>query len=302
MEFLHGTVDLTYQPGRGTRFTLSVPLTLTTLRTLMFVAEGQIFALASTSIEKLVRIGLDDLRSVQGREVVSLGGPPVPVVALVDTLGMRATAKARGKLPAIVVSAIGDRVAFVVDELLVEQEVVVKNLGQRIRRVRNVSGATLLPTGKIALVLNGAALVRAALRQGGGRAYATELAAEGPKQRRRLIVVDDSVTTRSLVKSILEASGYDVTIAVDGLDAWNRLDEQGADLVVSDVEMPRMDGFQLTEKIRASAQFHDLPVILVTARDAEQDKARGIEVGADAYLIKSTFDQRNLLQVIGQLL
>ena len=125
---------------------------------------------------------------------------------------------------------------------------------------------------------------------------------DAPQARKRLLIADDSVTTRSLVKSILESSGYSVTAAVDGAEAWRLLQEQGADLVVSDVEMPNLDGFGLAETIRQSKRFHDLPVILVTALDSPEHKARGIEAGANAYLVKSAFDQTNLLETIGQLL
>ena len=115
-------------------------------------------------------------------------------------------------------------------------------------------------------------------------------------------MVDDSVTTRTLVESILAAAGFDVTACVDGQDAWRLLHERGADLVVSDIEMPRMDGFALTEAIRASERFRDLPVVLFTSRDSEPDRARGAEVGADAYIVKSAFDQQALLDAIAQLL
>ena len=114
--------------------------------------------------------------------------------------------------------------------------------------------------------------------------------------------MEDSVTTRSLEKSILEAAGFEVLIAADGEDAWQILQAQGVDLVVTDVEMPRMDGFALTEAIRGSKRLRDLPVILVTALESDKDKARGIEVGADAYLLKSGFNQQRLLEAIGQLL
>jgi two-component system chemotaxis sensor kinase CheA len=119
---------------------------------------------------------------------------------------------------------------------------------------------------------------------------------------RRLLVADDSVTTRTLEKTVLEAAGYEVIAASDGAEAWHLLQERGADLVISDVEMPRMDGFALTEAVRGSRRFRDLPVILLTALDNERDRARGLEVGADAYLVKSAFDQTVLLRTLEQLL
>ena len=153
-------------------------------------------------------------------------------------------------------------------------------------------GATVLATGRIALILNAADLLRSALGVR-NRPHGFNIDDRRRRSNRRSASssVDDSVTTRTLVKSILEASGYDVTDAADGLEAWQYLQEKGADLVVSDVEMPRMDGFALTEAIRSSRRLQRLPVILVTGLENEKDKMHGLDAGADAYLVKSAFDQ-----------
>jgi two-component system chemotaxis sensor kinase CheA len=303
VEALHGTIELSFAGGQGTRFRLAVPLTLTTLRALLLKAGGQTFAFVDTNVQRLLRVSPKDLRSVEGRQMLALGGPPVPVASLADTLGLRggATVQEGVKLPVVLVAAGEQRMAFVVDELLAEQEVVVKGLGARIRRLRHVSGATLLPVGGIALVLNAANLVRTALARAPG-GDALPRAGAAPKPRHRLLVIDDSVTTRTLEKSILEAAGYEVTAAADGVAGWKLIQERRFDLVVSDVDMPRMDGFALTEAVRGSRQFAELPVVLVTARATEDDRARGLAVGANAYLVKSSFDQTNLLETIVQLL
>jgi two-component system chemotaxis sensor kinase CheA len=243
------------------------------------------------------------MRSVEGRPMLALGEAPVPVASLAGTLGLREGADQGGqggKPPAVILAAGDRRVAFVVDDFQAEQEVVVKSLGARVRRLPHVWAATILPSGRIAPVLNALNLVRSALRGGPPPAV---LSAERavPKAKKRILVADDSVTTRTLEKSILEAAGYEVTAVADGALAWQALQEHGADLLVSDVEMPHMDGFALTEAVRASRLFHDLPVVLVTARESEEDKARGIAVQADAYLGKSGFDQKNLLETIAQL-
>jgi two-component system chemotaxis sensor kinase CheA len=304
VEGLHGSVDVSFAPGRGTRFTLAVPLTLTTLRVLLVKAAGQTFGLVGTTVQKLVRIDPAKVRSVEGREMLALGEVPVPLASLAETLGLPnpgGVARPEGKAPAVIV-AVGDRrLAFVVDEFLAQQEVVVTGLGARIRRLRHVSAATILPSGRIAPVLNSAELLRSALQ----RTPAVRVAAgpQGPAlAKKRILVADDSVTTRTLEKSILEAAGYEVAVAADGSAAWQLLQEHGADLLVSDVDMPLMDGFALTEAVRGSRRFQDLPVVLVTARESEADRARGIAVRADAYLGKSAFDQRNLLETIAQLL
>jgi two-component system chemotaxis sensor kinase CheA len=304
VEALHGTIDFSSEPGRATRLVLAVPLTLTTVRALLVAAGGQTLAFLTSTVERLLRVGPEDIRSVEGREVLVLGAVPVPVAPLAEVLGLPAVEPAQPgkKVPVVIVAAGDQRAAFVVDELLAEGEVVVKHLGPRLVRVRNIAGATVLPTGRVALILNAVDLVRSGLGHAAARTVSAAFAVRAPEAKRRLLVVEDSVTTRTLEKSILEAAGYDVLIAADGAEAWRILQAKGADLVVTDIEMPRMDGFALTEAIRASKRFRELPVVLVTALESERDKTRGMEAGADAYLLKSAFDQKNLLETIGHLL
>lgn len=204
--------------------------------------------------------------------------------------------------PVVVLVSGGRLLAVAVEEVISEQDVVVKTLGRRIRKVKGLSGATLLGDGRIALLLNVADLLRAAREI--SRVDTTPRDVEGTASvdRPRVLVVDDSVTTRSLVKSVLEAAGYRVMAAADGAEAWRMLQEHGADLVVADVEMPRMTGFELTDAIRRSRRFAELPVVLVTGLEKDEDRRRGLEAGADAYLGKSTFDQARLLDVISQIL
>jgi two-component system, chemotaxis family, sensor kinase CheA len=303
VETLHGSVDVRYEPNRGASFVLTVPLTLTILRALLFRASGRTFAVPSVAVAQLVRTSAGTIRRVEGRDVLVLGGAPVPIVTLAGVLGFdRDVPTSDGRSCVLLLSANEQRVGFVVDEFLTEQDVMVKNLGKRIARVRHVSGATILPDGSVALVLNAADLARSAVSAAVARPVVVTNAAAVAGPRKRLLVVDDSVTTRSLEKSILEAAGYEVVVASDGEAAWQLLQRQEIDLVVSDVDMPRMDGFALTEAVRASERVRDLPVVLVTARATEEDRARGVAAGANAYLTKSAFDQRNLLETIAQLL
>jgi two-component system chemotaxis sensor kinase CheA len=304
VEQWRGTVGVTSAAQTGTRFTLTLPLTLSTIRALLVETGGQIFAIPSASITRLLRIDADAIRTIEGREVVLLGQTPIPIGSLATLFGLPKRPQPSGtkRAPAAVLVADGQLAAVLLDELVTEQEVVLKSLGARLKRLKYVSGATILPSGRIALVLSPAELVRDVVARPAATSLVEDAVTLAPMAAKRLILADDSVTTRTLEKSILEAAGYEVLTAVDGTDAWHLLQDKGADLVVSDVEMPKMDGFSLTETIRGSKRFHGLPVVLVTALETDRDRARGLQAGADAYLPKSTFDQKALLETIRQLL
>jgi two-component system chemotaxis sensor kinase CheA len=301
---MRGTVDVSFEAGRGTRFTLSVPLTLTSLRAVLLGAGGQVFAVDSMSVRKALRIGMDDIRSIEGREVLLIEGQPVPIVALLESLGgsARPPIAEAGKVPVVVLAAGNRLAAFVVDALPGEREIMIRTLGPRLRSIKCVTGGTVLADGKIALILDSTDLVGRALNLRHLSHLAQGMSAAPQATKKHLLVVDDSVTIRTWEKSILEGAGYEVTLAADGAEAWQLLLEKGADLVVSDVEMPRMDGFSLTEAIRRSKRFRDVPVILVTAMESDTDKARGLAAGADAYQLKSAFDQEDLIATIQQIL
>ena len=192
------------------------------------------------------------------------------------------------------------RVAFQVEEILGEQEVLVKTLGRQLTRVRNVAGASVLGTGQVVAVLNVPDLLKSAVKQAAPPPVAAET--HGVAEKQSILVVEDSITSRALLKNILESAGYRVTTAVDGVDAYTTLKTGTFDLIVSDVEMPRMDGFDLTAKVRADKQLAGLPVVLVTSLESREHRERGIDVGANAYIVKSSFDQSNLLEVIQQLI
>jgi two-component system chemotaxis sensor kinase CheA len=195
------------------------------------------------------------------------------------------------------------RLAFRVDEVLGEQEVLVKSLGQQLARLRNVAGATILGTGSVAPILNVPDLMKSAVRSSTpSRKLLTAPVERAEARRKSILVAEDSITARTLLKNILETAGYVVATAVDGVDAFTQLRSGEFDLLVSDVEMPRMNGFDLTVKMRGDQKLADMPVVLVTALDAPGDRERGIEVGANAYIVKSSFDQSNLLAVIQKLI
>jgi two-component system chemotaxis sensor kinase CheA len=304
IDALRGTVSVSWVPDRGTTFLLTVPLTLTIMRGLLLRASGQIFALPNAHVDKLLRFNPAQLRRVGNREMLvgEQGRSPILVARLCDVLALPATRSGADASSAIIVRVGEISAALIVDEFLSEQDLMVKSLGRRIRRVRLISGATLLPSGEIALVLNVANLVRATLGIRVEQAIPPTIEAAPARERRRLIVADDSVTTLGLEKSILEGAGYEVRVAANGQAAWELLQNEGADLLVSDVEMPKLNGFELTANVRGSERFRDLPIVLMTSRDSDADIAKGLDLGASAYLIKSAFDQDQLLKTVAQLL
>lgn len=301
IEAMRGTIDLLSRAGRGTTFSLVVPLTLTSLRGLLVRCRKQLFVVPGTAVLRLMRVGKSEVGLVGGVATALFDGAPVAVVSLAEVLGLGEPRDlSTDKVPAIVVVAEGSRVALLVDEVLEERDLLVQSVGRRLAGAAAVSGATVLADGRLALSLNMSEVVqrsRVGLRTSTG---ARER--ETTNRKRDILLADDSLTTRTLERSILEAAGYEVRAAGDGEEAFRLLTEHGADLVVSDVEMPLLDGFSLTARIRATPRFRELPVILLTALGSDADKARGLEVGADAYLVKSAFDQENLLETIRQLL
>ena len=236
----------------------------------------------------------------EGRETILRGDEPVALARLAALLGLPCPEEpegARDWLHCVVLRSGPDRLAVAVAEVLGQREVLVKPLRPPLGRVPHVSGAGLLGSGQLALILRPADLFASA-REPARPARP----AAAPKERAlRVLVVDDSITTRTMEKNLLEAAGYEVSVAVDGAEAWTQLKTEPVDLVVSDLDMPRMDGFELTLRIRADQALSDLPVVLVTALESREDKERGVEVGANAYVVKSSFDQSSLLEIIRRL-
>jgi len=300
---IRGGVDVEWTAGQGTTFTIEAPLTLATVRVVLARVGGVSVAIPSAFITRLLRIRREDLLVVDGRLAVATDGAPAFVVAVAAILGPPLVDRPpEHAVPLVLVRAGERRVALRVDELLEETEVVARPIRAHGRvAVPHISGAAMLASGDITLVLNVTAVTATALGIGGEAPSVVE-SAEPEAQRHRVLVVDDSITTRTLEASLLEAAGYDVITAVDGADGWRILQERGADLVVSDVEMPRMDGLQLTEAMRASPRFRETPVILITALESEEHRSRGLEVGADAYLGKSSFEQEGLLNTVRELI
>lgn len=307
VERVGGTLDVSWTRGAGTAFRMDCPLTLSRIRAVLAGVGAHAVAMPTAHIERALRVRHADVKRVEERDMLSVPAahgesPMVPLVSLAALLGPPLVPRtASDPLFVLVLRSAAGRLAVSVDELHEEQELVVHTLPTGRTISTHVGGAAILPSGAVALVANVPALV-ADVHAARGASACVVPASTAAAQRRRILIVDDSITTRTLERSVLEAAGYHVTTAVDGADGWRLLQAQPHDLVVSDVEMPRMDGFALCATIRASKAHAGLPVVLVTALESTEHRARGLEVGADAYLGKSSFDQHDLIDIIGQLL
>ena len=299
-EKLGGSVTVASQPGEGTRFCIVLPLMLATFRGVLIEVGGRLFVVPTAHVERVVRVKVDEVRTVEGRETIALGGRAVSLVRLAEVLGLPESDAAPAHWTIVVLGLGEQRIAFVVEAVLGEQEVLVKRLRRPLSRVRNIAGATVLGSGQVAPILNVVDLLKSARKAGAAAVRGTRPVPVVPSIK-SVLAVDDSATSRMLIKSMLESAGYKVTSAVDGLEAFTMLRADRFDLLVSDVEMPRMNGFELTARIRADDRLSELPVVLVTGLETREDRERGIDVGANAYIVKSSLDQSNLIDAVRRL-
>jgi two-component system chemotaxis sensor kinase CheA len=303
VEQLHGTLEVSFGPGQGTTFTMTLPLTLASSRGLLVQANQQTFALPLTTVERMLQVERRAIAAMEGREAITYQGKPITLVWLEDLLELPPGSKEAETLTVVIVAIAEKRLALIVDSLVGEQEIVMKSLGKQLAKVGGIAGATVLGSGQVILVLHAADLVKLAGRIAPRPPVLTPAKPNESHPHKTILVVDDSITTRTLEKNIMEAAGYRVKLATDGEEALAALlAEDLPDLIISDVNMPRLDGFGLTHRLRQDKRYAAIPVILVTSLDSPADKARGIEVGADAYIVKSSFDQANLLETVEQLI
>lgn len=305
VEKLGGTISVDTRPQNGTTFRLLLPLTVATFRAVLIKAGGQVFAIPTNNVERVLRSNKNDIRTVENKETIRFDDRILSLVSLSEVLEMNQIERSRSSssdISIIVLGIAGNRIAFRVDEILNEQEILVKNLGKQLSRVRNIAGATVLGTGNVIPVLNVRDLLKSAFRPAATTARLERRAVRSEQAKvKSILLAEDSITSRALLKNILESAGYYVQTAIDGIDAFTKLKTEQFDLLVSDVEMPRMNGFDLTTRIRADRTLADLPVVLITALASREDREKGVDAGANAYIVKSSFDQSNLLEVIARM-
>lgn len=299
VERLGGTIKVSSLKNKGTTFLIHLPLSIVTFRGVIFECAGQVLIAPTFKVKQIVQLKTENVKSIKNQPSITVNNEIIPLYDLAQTLEIGESKVERDKkLIVIIFDVKGKRVGFMVKKVLGEQEVLVKNFNKQLSRVRNILGATVLGANKVVPVLNVADLYHSVEKS---RSTTQKISANEDNDENRpksILIVEDSITSRTLLKNIVETAGYIANVAVDGIDGFTKLKTGTFDLVISDVEMPRMDGFELTQKIKADKNLSKTPVILVTSLAKPEHREKGVEAGANAYIVKSNFDQRTLLEVV----
>ncbi len=302
---VRGSVRVSTQPGRGMRFQMQLPLTLSVLRTLLVEIGGEPYAFPLAQIASTLKLSRDHIETLEGRHHFRSGDQHVGLLAAHQVFECSDVKPPEADLPIVVLGERNQRYGLLVDRFLGERELVVQPLDPRLGKVKDISAAALMEDGAPVLIVDVDDMIRSIekLITTGELANVGYSALDAPaRKRKRVLAVDDSLTVRELERKLLEGAGYVADVAVDGMDGWNAVRTGHYDLVITDVDMPRMDGIELATLIKKDAQLKSLPVMIVSYKDRETDRLRGLEAGADYYLTKGSFHDETLLQAVVDLI
>jgi two-component system, chemotaxis family, sensor histidine kinase and response regulator WspE len=305
VQAVRGSVRVTSQFGKGTRFILQLPITVSVIRALLVEIAGEPFAFPLSRIDRILMLDRQEVRELEGKPHMLLDDQPLGLVEAAQVLELPISARENGRLPVVVASDRSHRFGVVVDKFLGERDLRVAPLDPRLGKVPNLNSSSVLENGWPVLIIDVEDLIRSIDNLLTGRRIkklSTEVAAHETRGPKRVLVVDDSITVRELERQLLENRGYTVDVAVDGVDGWNAVRTGRYDLVVSDIDMPRMDGIQLVANIKQDARLNPIPVIIVSYKDREEDRIRGLDAGANFYLTKSSFHDQTFLDTVVDLI
>ena len=298
-----GSVRISTKPGQGTAFHLQLPITLSVIRAVVVEVGGEPYAFPHTRIDRLLRIPRASVRSLEHRQFVTVDGQNVGLVLAGQLLDVPADPPRGADVPVVLLSDPSGTYGLIVDAFRGEQDLVVRPLDPRLGKVPNLSAAAVLDDGLPVLIVDVEDLVRSMdqfIQTGSLRRF--EVREVGTTRKKRVLIAEDSITVREVERQLLLHRGYDVAVAVDGMDAWNQVRGGRFDLLVSDVDMPRMSGLQLVQMVRTDEKLKDMPVVIVSYKEREEDRLRGLEVGANAYLTKSSFHDNRFVEAVEDLI
>ncbi|AJP55902.1 hybrid sensor histidine kinase/response regulator [Pandoraea vervacti] len=302
---VRGTVRIEHTPGRGAKVTLQLPLTLSVVRSLLVEVAGEPYALPLANLSRTLALPQERIDMLEGRPHFTLDGKQIGLVSAQQVLCGTAPAGLAGDQPVVVFGEGDARYGLAVDKFLGERMLVVQPLDARLGKLPNIAAGALAEDGSPLLIIDTADLVRSiakAVEMGALDRLPMRATPSGGRARKRVLVVDDSLTVRELERKLLAARGYDVSVAVDGMDGWNAVRSETFDMVITDVDMPRMDGIELVTLIKRDARTAELPVMIVSYKDREEDRQRGLDAGADYYLAKGSFHDDALLRAVVDLI
>ncbi len=298
-----GSVHVTTSLGRGTTFHLQLPLTLSVLRAVVVDVAGETYAFPHNRIDRLVRLSRAGLDSLENRQFVAVDGRNVGLVLAAQVFDLPSRTPPGDDLPVLLVSDTAGQYGLIVDAFRGEQDLVVRPLDSRLGKVANVSAIAILDNGAPVLIADVEDLLRSLDRYiQTGTLSRCEPPKLGAIRRKRVLVVDDSITVREVERQTLVNRGYDVAVAVDGQEGWNLARAEAFDLIITDVDMPRMNGLELVQAVRGNPALKGVPIVIVSYKDRESDRVRGMEVGANYYLTKSSFHDNTFLQAVVDLI
>ena len=302
---VRGNIRVNTQPGRGMRIQLQLPITLSVLRALLVEVAGEPYAFPSTQVARALKLARQNIEVLEGRHHFRFEDQQVGLLTAHQLFDCASPQLASGDLPVVVLGDRNARYGLVVDRFLGERELVVQPLDARLGKIQDISAAALMEDGSPVLIVDADDLVRS-IEKLVSEGLLTNPQRSGfelnAARRKRILVVDDSPTVRELVRKLLDGHGYLADVAVDGMDGWNTLRAGQHDLVITDVDMPRLDGIELTALIKQDPLLKSLPVLIVSYKDCEEDRLRGLEAGADYYLTKGSFHDETLLQAVVDLI
>jgi two-component system, chemotaxis family, sensor kinase CheA len=301
---LGGSIEVSSEQGKWTKFVLTLPQTISTFRGILIESDKLQLMVPSLYVDKAVRVTRDTIGNIGDKSIIKCNnGETLGVVRLSRILGIVSNEIRKEQdefIRLLILTNNNKRVAFIVDNIWGEYEGIVKDMGPQLQYIKNIAGVTIIENGKVVPVINVSELIESASDGSDAFEPVHQLNIQNRKEEKekRILIVEDSITVRSMLKNFVENAGYSVMTAVDGLDGFNKLSSEEFDLIISDIEMPRMNGFELTKRVRESGNHPDIPVILVTALESQEDMKMGMDAGADAYIVKSSFEKSNLIQTI----